>query len=138
MIIKRFGFALGLAAVFLALAAGLRFAAAEGLVADDLARRLVQTVIGLGLAAFGNVMPKQIGGLRASAAAETRAQSALRVGGWAMTLAGLAHASLWAFAPLGFADTASMIVVGGALVVTAGYAVWCFSRGHGGRSARGA
>ena len=50
MIVKRFGFALGLAAVFLAVAAGLRFAATEGMVTDDLARRAVQVLIGLALA----------------------------------------------------------------------------------------
>ena len=39
-----------------------------------------------------------------------------------MTLAGLAYAGLWAFAPLAFADVASMIVVASAMVITAGYA----------------
>ncbi|MDP1777868.1 MAG: hypothetical protein Q8K90_04590 [Brevundimonas sp.] len=127
MIVKRLGFALGLAAVFLAVAAGLRFAAAEAMIADDLAPRVIQVIIGLGLAAYANVMPKQLGGPRKSAEAETRAQAALRVAGWSMTLAGLAHAGLWAFAPLPFANTASMVLVAGATLVTLAYAVWCFT-----------
>lgn len=127
MIVKRLGFALGLAAVFLAVAAGLRFAAAEGMISDDLAQRAVQVMIGLGLAAYANVMPKQLGGPRKSAEAETRAQAALRVAGWSMTLAGLAHAGLWAFAPLPFANTASMVLVAGATLLTLGYAVCCFT-----------
>lgn len=127
MIVKRLGFALGLAAVFLAVAAGLRFAANEAMISDDLARRVVQVLIGLGLAAYANVMPKQLGGPRKSAEAETRAQAALRVGGWSMTLAGLAHAGLWAFAPLSFANPASTVVVASAAVLTLAYAVWCFT-----------
>ncbi len=127
MIVKRFGFALGLAAVFLAVAAGLRFAAAETMITDDLARRAVQVLIGLGLAAYANVMPKQLGGPRKSAEAETRAQAALRVAGWSMTLAGLAHAGLWAFAPLPFASTVSTVLVAGATLVTLAYAIWCFT-----------
>lgn len=127
MIVKRLGFALALAAVILTAAAGLRFAAGEGLIGDDLAARAMQVLIGLILAAYANVMPKQVGGPRKSAEAETRAQAALRVGGWSMTLAGLAYAGLWAFAPPAFADVASMAVVAGALIVTLGHAVWCFT-----------
>lgn len=127
MIVKRLGFALGLAAVFLAVAAGLRFAAAEAMITDDLAQRAVQVIIGLGLAAYANVMPKQLGGPRKSAEAETRAQAALRVAGWSMTLAGLAHAGLWAFAPLPFASTASTALVAAATLLTLAYAVRCFT-----------
>ncbi|RZJ05154.1 MAG: hypothetical protein EON89_05120 [Brevundimonas sp.] len=127
MIIKRLTSAVGLAAVFLAVATGLRFAAGEGMITDDLAQRAVQTLIGLGLAAYANVMPKQIGGPRKSAEAETRSQAALRVGGWSMTLAGLTYAGLWAFAPRDFADIAGMVVVAGAMLLTLGYAVWCFT-----------
>ena len=127
MMIKRLGFALGVAAFFLAVAAGLRFAAAEAMIADDLAERVVQVIIGLGLAAYANVMPKQLGGPRKSAEAETRAQAALRVAGWSMTLAGLAHAGLWAFAPLPFAHIASMTLVAAATLLTLGYAIWCFT-----------
>lgn len=127
MIVKRLGFALGLAAVFLAVAAGLRFAAAEAMMSDDLAQRAVQVIIGLGLAAYANVMPKQLGGPRKSVEAETRAQAALRVAGWSMTLAGLVHAGLWAFAPLPFANTVSMVLVAAATLLTLGYAIWCFT-----------
>ncbi len=127
MIVKRLGFALALAAVFLAVAVGLRFGVNEGMIADDLARRAVQVLIGLGLAAYANVMPKQLGGPRRSAEAETRAQAALRVAGWSMTLAGLAHAGLWAFAPLPFANIASMVLVAAATLLTLAYAVWCYT-----------
>ncbi|HVL42539.1 MAG TPA: hypothetical protein VM348_10310 [Brevundimonas sp.] len=127
MIVKQFGGAIALAVAFLAAAAGLRYAASQGFISDDMATRTVQVVIGLGLAAYANVMPKRIGGRRGSIEAETRAQAAQRFGGWAITLAGLAHAGLWAFAPLSFANPASMAVVAGALALTLGYAIWCFT-----------
>lgn len=127
MMIKRLGFALGVAAAFLAIAAGLRFAAVEGMIAEDLAQRIVQVLVGLGLAAYANVMPKQISGPRRSVEAETRSQAALRVTGWSMTLAGLAYAGFWAFAPLPVADTVSLVPVVVAMVLTLGYAVWSFT-----------
>jgi hypothetical protein len=127
MIVKRFGPAIALAISFLALAAALRYAGSQGIIGEDVATRAVQVVIGLGLAAYANVIPKQVGGRRGSIEAETRAQAAQRVGGWSITLAGLIHAGLWAFAPLSLAIPASMVVVGGAVMLTLGYAVWCFT-----------
>jgi hypothetical protein len=41
-----------------------------------------------------------------------------------MTLAGLAYASLWAFAPLAVADVAATVVVAVAMLITMGYAGW--------------
>lgn len=87
----------------------------------------MQVLIGLMLAGYANLMPKQLGRARSSAVAEARAQSALRVGGWSLTLAGLTYAGLWAFAPLAFADMASLVVVAAAMLLTAGYAIWAFT-----------
>jgi hypothetical protein len=66
-------------------------------------------------------MPKDIGAWRASASAERRAQSALRVGGWALTLAGLGYALVWAFTPIPFAAAAGPVVVATALLITVSY-----------------
>ena len=123
MIAKPIGQALVLAAVFLGLAFALRYAGATGWISEDLSRRAVQVIIGLGLAAYGNLMPKQAGKPRASISAETAAQAALRVGGWSMALAGLVYAALWAFASLAFADATSLVVVLGATVLTLGFAI---------------
>lgn len=127
MITRRLGFALALAAATLATAAALRYAEGAGWLSQDTGRRAMQVLIGLGLAAYANLMPKQIGSANRSATAMARTQSALRVGGWSLTLAGLAYAGLWAFAPLALADTASMAVVAGATLLTLGYAVWAFT-----------
>jgi hypothetical protein len=121
MTLKRTAFALALAALILGMATGLRYAQSLDLIGPDAARRIMQVAIGLMLAAYANLMPKDVGPWR-SAAAAARTQSALRVGGWSMTLAGLVYAGLWAFAPLAFADVASIVVVALAMVITMGYA----------------
>ena len=69
-------------------------------------------------------MPKDVGPWQASARALAREQSVLRLSGWSMTLGGLAYAGLWAFAPLGFANVASMVVVAWAMVIVMGYGGW--------------
>ncbi|HEY5721902.1 MAG TPA: hypothetical protein VIT45_06225 [Allosphingosinicella sp.] len=127
MIIKRLGFAIGLAALFLLAAAGLRYAAGSGMLAEETATRVIMALTGLGLAAYANIMPKQLGRARRSPAAEARAQSALRFGGWALTLAGLAYAFLWGFAPLSIARAAAMTVLGAATLATMTYAIWSFT-----------
>lgn len=139
MIIKRLAFAVALAGLMLAVAGGLSYAEDSGMVGAEGARRTMQVLIGLGLAAYANLMPKRIGRARGSPQAEASAQAALRVGGWSLTLAGLAYAGLWAFAPLAFADIASIAVVAGALAATLGYALWSFAacRGLGNASTSG-
>jgi hypothetical protein len=126
MILKRMSFAIALAALFLGTAAALHYAQAIDLIGPDAARRTIQVMSGLILAAYANLMPKDVGPWRASTRAMAKGQSALRVGGWSMTLAGLAYAGLWAFAPLGFANVTSMIVVASALLITMGYGGWTF------------
>lgn len=119
--------ALALAAFILAVAAGLGLAESAGLLGPDGARRSMQILIGLGLAAYANFLPKQIGRSRRSPRAEARAQAVLRIGGWSMTLAGLTYAGLWGLAPLPVADIASVAVVAAATAVTLGYAIWSFT-----------
>lgn len=121
MITKRLLSAIALAVLLLGTSAALAYAQRLDLIEPDTARRLVQVMIGLMLAAYANLMPKDVGRWPASPVAVARAQSALRVGGWSLTLAGLAHAGLWAFAPMAFANTASTVVVAAATLVTMGY-----------------
>jgi hypothetical protein len=95
-------------------------------VQEDAAKRIVQVIVGLSLAAYANVMPKQLGRAKVSLRAETWAQATLRVGGWSLSLAGLAYAGLWALAPLPVADVAGAAIVALALVATLGFAVRSF------------
>lgn len=121
MILKRLSFSIALAVLFLGTVASLKYAQHLDLIEPDAVKRVVQMLIGLMLAAYANLMPKDIGQWPASPVAAARAQSALRVGGWSLTLAGLAYAGLWAFAPIDVANMASMAVVATALLVTMGY-----------------
>ena len=124
MILKRTSFAVAIAVLILGTAAALSYAQRVDLIGPDAAQRTLQVLIGLILAAYSNLMPKEVGPWRASALAAARAQAALRVGGWSMTLAGLTYAGLWALAPLAFADVASIVVVLSAMLITMGYGGW--------------
>jgi hypothetical protein len=124
MILKRTSIAVAVAMLFLGSAAALKYAQGIDFIGPETARRAMQVMVGLILAAYSNLMPKDPGKWRASVVAVARAQSALRVGGWSMTLAGLAYAGLWAFAPLGFANVASTVVVASAMLITMSYGGW--------------
>lgn len=116
--------AAGLALFLLGAAASARYAEGQGLIGQEKARQAVQIVIGLMLAGYANLMPKQLGRARASLRAEIAAQTALRVGGWSMTLAGLTYAAIWAFAPVDFAQTFGTAVIAAGLAVSLGFAAW--------------
>jgi len=126
MITKRISFALAVAGFLLAAAAGLRYAESLDLISAETARRTVQVIVGLILAVYGNYLPKESTRAGATVCVALRSQSALRVGGWSMTLAGLAQAGLWAFAPLSLANVASMIAVASATLITIVYSGWIF------------
>jgi hypothetical protein len=124
---KRLGWAIALAAFILGSAFAVSYAEGAGWIGDEGAKRTMQVLIALMLAAYANMMPKQLGRLRGAPRAEAAAQAALRVGGWSLTLASLVYAALWAFAPLGVADVASIAVLGSATALTLGYSLWSFT-----------
>jgi hypothetical protein len=130
MIRKPLAMALALGAGMLVMSAFVKYLQAAGSIDAETGRRVVQVAVGLLLAGYGNYMPKRLAGGPAPACATARAQSALRVGGWSMTLAGLAHAVLWAFAPVRVADVAATAVVAIAVVITVTFGVWAFTHGR--------
>lgn len=101
----------------------LTYARKQGMIDAETVTRGVMVLIGLGLAAFGNTMPKMLDGPPRTVREATAAQSVLRVGGWAMTLSGLAFAALWAFAPRAGAEIASVAIVAAGVAFMLGYAV---------------
>lgn len=102
------------------------YARQQGFVDGDTATRGVMVLIGLGLAAWGNRMPKALDGPPpTSLAIAALRQGVQRVGGWALTLAGLAHAGLWAFASRDIALVGGIVAVAGASLVVCGSVVWC-------------
>ncbi|NJC40020.1 hypothetical protein GGQ87_000278 [Brevundimonas alba] len=119
--------AIALAAFIITAALGLSYAEGAGWVGEEGGRRIMQVLIGLMLAAYANMMPKQLARPNSSPRAEVATQSVLRVGGWSLALAGLVYAGLWTLAPLDIADIGSMVVLGGATAFMLGYAVWTFA-----------
>lgn len=117
-------FGLKLAAVMIAGALLLAMARRLGWVNAEQVMRGQNVIIGLALAAFCNVMPKRMHGSPRSVYHATLAQAVGRVGGWAMTLAFLVWAALWAFAPLNLARIGAMAAVIAGVAVMIGYTVW--------------
>ena len=122
---NRISVALALAALIIGSSLALAYARGQEMIAEETARRVMQVMIGLMLAAYANVMPKELGRWRSAHAAK-RSQMVARVGGWAMTLAGVGYAGLWAFTPVRFADPAGMALVAVATVLTLAYGARTF------------
>ena len=72
MILKRTSFAVALAVLILGTAAALRYAQGLDLIGADAARRTMQVMIGLILAAYANLMPKDVGRWRSRRAVARR------------------------------------------------------------------
>ena len=123
--------ALGLAALILGTAAAMNYAQSRGLIDADIADRAMQVVVGLVLAGYANLMPKQLGRPRGAPAAEAAAQSVRRVGGLVMSLGGLAWAAIWALAPMSLTMPLGIAAVASATAVTLGYGLWAWRRCRG-------
>jgi hypothetical protein len=122
MMTKRISSALAIAAFMLVAAAALKYAQGIQLIAADVPVRANQVIVGLVLALFGNFIPKDAG--RSQACSGSPLQSALRVGGWSFTLAGLVYAGLSAFAPSPIGNLLAMATVAAATLITAAHAGW--------------
>jgi hypothetical protein len=127
-----------LAALMLAAAAIIKYGENTHLFGPHMAACATGVTIGLMLAFIANFMPKS-SKPRSASTAGGRSQAALRVGGSSFLIAGLAYAGISAFAPLDIAADVSMVVVGAAMVITLGYAIWCMAapRDQSGHSVAG-
>jgi len=107
------------ASILLAIPLGFQLVDALASLEDNtLDERAVGISIGMTLAIFGNFMPKKSKSADDDQkACPEESQSALRFAGWVFVLAGLAHALIWLLAPLDWANTAAMVVVGMALAL---------------------
>ena len=117
--------AMALAVVFLGLTVLMKVAERNGLITGDVGDRAFMVLMGLIIAGYGNVVPKQLKRPRATPEAEARVQAALRVCGWVMTLAGLAVAGIWTFAPEAVAEPVSMLALFAAFLVVLFYGLRC-------------
>ncbi|MEQ1785393.1 MAG: hypothetical protein ABMA14_28940, partial [Hyphomonadaceae bacterium] len=92
---------------------------AEGMIRGSM------VLIGLGLAASGNRIPKTTDGVQPhTLPLAVLRQKVLRIVGWMMTLGGLAFVGLSAFAPLQFGLVAAPIVLGVCMAIGLGFVVY--------------
>lgn len=125
MNLNRIPAALAIAVVIIGSSAALTYAGSRGIIGDETGRRIMQVMFGSLLAAYANVAPKELGRWRSLEAAR-RSQSAQRIGGWSLTLAGVGYAALWALAPVAVAETAGFVLVAAATLLAVGSAVRAF------------
>jgi uncharacterized membrane protein len=111
---------IAIAATLILCALALAYARANGVLAADggeFAARAFGVATGLVLAACGNVIPKRNACIDATSESAAARQHLLRFAGWAFTLAGLAYALIWAFAPYDHAHWAMAPIAAAVLVV---------------------
>src|SRR5205085_6767315 len=121
-------FAISVAAVLLAVPLAAHLARALGWIAadnSDLTSRLLGIAGGLILAAYGNVIPRQLDRFDPARADPARWQRLQRRGAWAFVLAGLTCAILWALLPIKAAATWSTVPVGLSVIVMLPLVVAC-------------
>ncbi|MBX3562294.1 MAG: SdpI family protein [Sphingomonas sp.] len=82
-----------------------------------LGQRLSGVAIGLILAAYGNIAPKQLVRYDPESPRPARKQAFIRFSGRVFVIAGLAHALVWALAPIDRATLLSMIPVAAGLIL---------------------
>jgi hypothetical protein len=112
---------IAVACILIALGLALAYARAKGLLDEgdkSLVVRIFGIATGLILAFYGNVIPKRSACVDPVSDSAARRQRLLRFSGWAFTLAGLAYAAIWAFAPLGD-ELWAMLPIAAALVLVA-------------------
>ncbi len=105
--------ALIFALLILLAAWSMRWAEAQGLITDG-AERAAGVVLGLILIWMGNLMPKQVPD-QCPNCVDGRAFAMRRFAGWMFIVCGVALGLMWIFAPLPYANSLDLFVIGGAV-----------------------
>lgn len=106
------------AGLVLAIPLGLKLAATFAPAAHSgTSQRAMMIIIGAFLVATGNALPKALTPLSALRCDPARAQAFQRFAGWTWVLAGLALALAWLLLPLHIADSATFVVLPGAILI---------------------
>ena len=121
-------FAISVAAVLLAVPLAAHLARALGWIAadnGDFTSRLFGVAGGLILAAYGNVIPRQLERYDPAKCDPGRWQRLQRRAAWSFVLAGLACAAIWAMLPIRAAALWSIAPVGAAMILVFPMVVLC-------------
>lgn len=97
-----------------------------GMIDAAMTARAIDAAMGLTVAFYGNFIPKNLRRTRGPEA-DRRMQSALRVSGWAFTLAGLGYAALAFLEPLPLAHFASIALMLAAMAISIVYGIRCYA-----------
>lgn len=120
---------IALAALLIALSLLTAFARQLGISDNpDIAIRLVNIVIGLVLARYGNIVPRQLVRYEQDSDRPARRQACLRFCGWAFALGGLGYAAIWLALPIDDAAFWSLFPIAGAMIVV-GLRIFLAKRG---------
>lgn len=121
-------FAIAIAGVLLAIPLGEKLGHALGWIAadnGDLMSRLFGIAGGLILAAYGNVIPRQLERYDPDRSDPARWQRLQRRGAWAFVLAGLACAAIWVVLPIKAAAAWSIVPMALSIIVVLPLIVAC-------------
>jgi hypothetical protein len=110
------------AGVVIVTAVTLKMAQGNHAISPDMATRVMQVVIGLGMAIYANFMTKEPAKIPPTERGG-RMQAARRVTAWAMLVAGLVYAAVSLLAPHPYDIYLAMGAVGTAMVVSIGNAI---------------
>jgi uncharacterized membrane protein YgdD (TMEM256/DUF423 family) len=107
----------------------LALASSRGFISNETMLRGAMMVVGLGLAAVANMIPKRPDGPPPpTLQLAVLRQTVMRTAGWAMMVGGLLFAGLWAFAPLDVAPIGAAIALGVSMVLgLSGVTWWIFA-----------
>jgi len=86
---------------------------------SGVSQRAMMIILGAFLVATGNILPKTLTPLSVLRCDPARAQAFQRFAGWTWVLAGLAVAIAWLLLPLHIADSATFVVLPGAILIIA-------------------
>jgi len=117
---RELGYALAGAALLIALP----LLATADVLDAGLGQRLSGVAIGLILASYGNIAPRQLVRYDPESPRPARKQAFIRFSGRVFVLAGLAHALIWALAPIDRATFLGMIPLMAALLSVALRCAW--------------
>ena len=90
----------------------------------EISRRVMQAIIGIVLAIYGNSIPKRLAPSSETACEPSRMQSLQRFAGWTFVLAGLAYSIVWLTFPVERANSVSMLMVAASVVLVGVRCAW--------------
>ena len=114
-----------IAAIYLLTAVMLNELRQRHFVSAEVAARLMGVLMGLVVLVSANAIPKKLVPLARLSCDPARDQSLRRFGGWVLALGGLGYTLAYALAPIAIAGTLAVCLLAPAVLIVAGFTVFC-------------